>query len=253
MSTNDIFHDARYSINHANRHIRSLETEIAAFFDQDPFSSLVAEPSADGSQNVHKVKLVRPMPAVLSGIAFDAISSLRSSLDQAGYSIARAAGTSGKKAHYPFGDNAAQATSRRWAGSKDLPQDIFDVMLSFEPYKGGNDLLWAMNKLCNSHKHEIIMPVAIWTGSATGEFRGPIGIGTFPPKWDSVKQEMVIAYSPPGSAPSIEYKIETFIAFAEFQGVTGQPAIRVLDKMLATVDGIIVALEAESRKIGIIQ
>lgn len=40
--------------------------------------------------------------------------------------------------------------------SKDIPDDKFELMVSFGPYRGGNKLLWAWNNYCNSHKHETL-------------------------------------------------------------------------------------------------
>jgi hypothetical protein len=31
----------------------------------------------------------------------------------------------------------------------------------FKPYKGGNDLLWALNGICNVNKHRMLVPVVI--------------------------------------------------------------------------------------------
>jgi len=40
-------------------------------------------------------------------------------------------------------------------------------MISFKPYKEGIDLLWALNELCNSQKHEIIIPFALDVGGGS--------------------------------------------------------------------------------------
>jgi len=52
----DPFHSSRYSVEHAKRHIREVDIEIAAFFATDPYARVV-EPNDDRTQDVYKVKL----------------------------------------------------------------------------------------------------------------------------------------------------------------------------------------------------
>ena len=254
MSKLGAFHSSWYSIEHAKRHIRNLETEVSIFFSTNPYS-FVTESNADGTEDIHKIKLTKPMPAGLSGITFDAINNLRSSLDQAGYAVAVATGRSGKNAHFPFGDTAADVNACEKRRSKHLPKQIFDLMVSFKPYRGGNDLLWAMNKLCNSQKHELIIPVATYTGNMD-LLIGRIETGskpfTFPPRWNSAKNEMVIAQVPYGSECKFDFQYQVFIAFNDVECILGQPVIPILNKMLGIVDGIVMALEAEAKRIDIL-
>jgi hypothetical protein len=98
----DRLESSKYSIEHAKRHIRNLEREIAVFIDSKPYTTVV-ETNADATEDFHKVKLAQPMPDALAGIAFDAINSLRSCLDQAGYAVALAAGNGTSKASSPSG------------------------------------------------------------------------------------------------------------------------------------------------------
>ena len=163
---------------------------------------MVVEVNDDRTQDTHKVKLVKPMPAALPGIVFDALNSLRAALDQAGYDVAVAAGTTGHNAHFPFRRNLSDVQYRKKARSKDFPEEIFDLMLTFQPYKGGNDLLWALNKLCNSYKHELILPIGMHSGNAVkidrAVFHGGFRMLPFP-LWDRAKNEMVFAITQHGA------------------------------------------------------
>jgi hypothetical protein len=255
MNGTDFFHSSRCCIEHAKRHIHTLETEISVFFNTNPYATVV-ETNMDGTEDIHKIKLVKPMPATFPLIAFDAINSLRSSLDQAGYAVAVAIGKGGNNAHFPFGntDNDVNASHRR--RSKDLPKEIFDKMMAFKPYKGGNDLLWALNKLCNSHKHEIIIPIAIYTDNMSYGIHNLVSSGsanTFPPRWDAAKNEMILARVLHGSEFNCDLQVQTFIAFAKVDAVLGQPAIPILNNMVGIVERIIMALESEARRLGIIK
>jgi hypothetical protein len=250
----DQFFSSRYSIEHAKRHITELDGEAVAFFNSNPYSKVV-ELSADGTEDLHKIKLIKPMPIALSGIAFDALNNLRSALDQAGYSIGIASKTKGKNSHFPFGDSLDEVQSRIGSTSKDLPKDIFDLMVSFKPYKGGNNLLWALNKLCNSHKHEIIIPMAVATGRETiqhAAFQDGF-IGFMVPRWNRAKNEMtVVRLKHATTHYNIDLQIDFFIALAKVDVVDGQPAVGVLNNLVGIVDGIVSGVEAEAKRIGLI-
>jgi hypothetical protein len=250
----DPFHNSRYSVEHAKRRIRELESEITAYSNTNPYTKVV-ELEKNGSEEVHKIKLVNPMPVALPGIAFDAVNNLRSALDQAGFAVACAAGKNGKNGHFPFGDNLSEVQSRIRGHSKDIPIEIFDLMVSFKPYKGGNDLLWALNKLCNTNKHEIIIPIATASAGFLGKnvtWRPSGGTLTIPPLiWDSVENEMEYARITDGGKYEGEFQFSFFIAIGKIEIVEGNPAIDVINAIAGEVERILLVLEAEARRIGL--
>lgn len=259
----DSLESSRYSVEHAKRRIRELDTEILAFGQTNPYIQVV-EHDADTGEQVYKIKLIKPLPVSLKGIAFDAIINLRAALDNAGYSIAIAAGTRGKDGHYPFGGNYNDAQSCIKRRSKDIPREIFDVMLASKPYKGGNDLLWALNKLSNTRKHEIIIPmvaasgpfeITVGGGSGHNIFRatGPVSLGGR--TWNRTKNELEYMRFGHGSQVDIDanFSFTFFIAFSKVDVVDGQPAIGVLDAMTGEVERILMAIEDEAKRIGIFE
>lgn len=248
---------SRYSVEHAKRHLHKLESEIKAFFNTNPYVH-VTELEANGSEEVRKIKLVKPMPEDLPGIAVDAINHLRSALDQAGFAVARAAGKNGKSAHFPFGANLSEVQSRARGSSKDIPTAVFDIMVASKPYKGGNDFLWALNKICNTNKHEILVPVA----TAAAGFHGknvsyrkadtPGGTLTFKPLiWDSVKNEVEYARLKGGGSLEGEFQFSFLIAIGKVEVIEGQPALEVFNAMASEVERVLVAIEGEARRSGL--
>jgi hypothetical protein len=76
------------------------------------------------------------------------IEALRSALDQAGAACAVLTGkTNPKKSYFPFADSGPELTKVIKGRCKDLPGEIISLFRSFQPYQGGNDPLWAMNKI----------------------------------------------------------------------------------------------------------
>ena len=242
---------SRYCVSRGREHILALQSEIEAFFRSDPFAS-VTEVDGSSHEDIHKIKLVKAMPESLCGIAFDAVSNLRAALDQAGHAIGVGSGAKGRCSAFPFGDTLSEVESRAKGGSKDIPVPMFGLMVASGPYGGGNDLLWALNKLCNLHKHEIVIPVAIYTGSGyikEAQFSA-VKKFVFPPKWDPARQEMVLAVVPHGSAGNWNMEIETVIAIAKVEGVVGKPAVMVLNGIANVVERIVNTLETEGMRLG---
>lgn len=244
--------DARRGVEHAKFRIDELEGEFNAFIKTNPYAKL-DEFDANTRETVFKLKLVKQLPDRINGIAFDIASNLRAALDRAGYAIAIAAGNNGKNAHFPFGDTIAEVQNRITRRSRDIPLEIFDVMVSFKPYPGGNDSLVALNKLCNANKHEIVVPMASMVGdiTATGaNISGPLSFG--PKPWNSSKNEMEYARVGIGGKLEGNFKFTSFVAIGHIGVVEGQPAISVFNTIAGVIESILVAIEAEARRIGLV-
>jgi hypothetical protein len=249
----DPFRSSRYSIEHAKRRIDEFKRDIIEFHESKPYMQ-VAELNAEGTYKSHKIKLKRDIPPHLAGDVSDAANALRSSLDQAGFAVAIAAGKSGNNAHFPFGPTKVDASSHISGRSKDIPQEIFDTMMAFKPYRGGNDFLWALNTLCNTNKHEIIVLPAVTPGIATVE-------GMFYPGftdaamffgWDAAKNEMEITRVPPDATTKVEFTGQLFISLGKLEGVGTEEVVGFLRKTCSVVENILLTVEDRARHFGFI-
>jgi hypothetical protein len=214
----------------------------------NPYAQVV-EHDLNTNENIYKITLVKPMPVALSGIMFDAVNNLRAGLDQAIFAIAG----SNKLRSFPFADTSTDFENAVKGRCKDLPDEIVDLVRTFKPYKGGNDLLWALNKRCNSNKHAIDTTVAIARGDATQsivEFRGPGSLSRS--VWDRAKNEMEIARLKPGGTFQMNFQVDGFIAIRDVEIVDGEPAPALLNEFIRIVEGIVMAIEAESKRIGLL-
>ena len=248
----DPFASARFSVDHAKSHIIQVKALAKAFFDTKPYAVVTkADPLYPGYK-LQNLQLTSPLPIQISAFASDAIKNLRASLDHVGYAVARASGKTGKNAHFPFGDTIAEVESRRTYRSKDIQTEIFDLMVAFKPYKGGNVTLWALNKLGNINKHESLVRAVLFAQTMIYEspdFRLETG-----PR-QSEDGEIPIAWIRPGaSVPYQDLHIEASIRFNDIEGVDlPAPAIAVLDTFSNVVGNVIIAVEAKSRVIGIVR
>ncbi len=243
--------NSRYLLRRAKEHIdRFKELEDAWAKAPDLYKPIV-EPTANRVLDVIKIKLTKPLPESLPGLAFDAANNLRSALDQAAFAVAVAAGTAGRKAHFPFGDTLAEVESRATEQSKHIPKEVFDVMVRLQPYKGGNVLLWGLNKLANTNKHEIIVPTVVEQGQSTMLIVEATAIGWPGPRWDKEKNEMVVMTIPHGSKFDYHLNWETFVVIGDVPGLGGRTVVPVLNKVLKAVEESLAAIEAEARRIGV--
>jgi len=81
---------------------------------------------------------------------------------------------------------------------KDLPPEIITLFRGFKPYKGGNDLLWALNQIVRANKHAVLAVFSIDVQRSEHvriRHRASTEVRIlFPPaQWDRSNQEFVVA------------------------------------------------------------
>lgn len=156
---NDPLSSSRQKLARAEKHFADLQREILEFSQQNPYEQ-VAEPHSDKQGfTVEKVRMTKEIPATIADLTADIAISLRSALDNAGYAIAVAAGVNNPRhCAFPFAGSAAQMANAL-GRSKDIPERIQSLFCGFQPYKGGNDLLWALNEVADTDKHKMVIPI----------------------------------------------------------------------------------------------
>lgn len=242
-----LFQSSKYFIERAKHHVLDLERQSVEFFKTNPYTYLV-EVDPKTSEKLHKIKLTKPMPAALPGITSDAVYNLRSALDQAGYAVSNG---KRKSTAFPFADSEMQLQNVVNRSCKDLPKEIVDLMCTFKSYKGGNNLLWALNRLCNTNKHAIICPVALSRGSYDMHIINLTNGWPTSLVWDRLKNEMVVARVGLDGDFQANLKIFPYIVMCDIEFVDGQPAVAVLNELIRMVEGMVMAIEAEAHRIGL--
>ena len=254
---NDIFASSKLRLSRAKEHILIFEKRQRAFLKAKEWSDIV-ERDANGINYLHKIRFLKPFPDDFTLIATEAIEHLRASLDHAAYIMAVASGIAApKSAYFPFAQDAAGLQTVIKGRCKDIPADLVTLFCSFQPYKGGNDLLFALNSVCIANKHreltqmDIIPDITINSIQANSIY-GPVRVTVPQLIWDRRKNEIIYLIVPANPIPLTYTNIViTFnIAFNEIIG--GKTALTVLRDMASIVEGIILATEAEARRIGLV-
>jgi hypothetical protein len=252
----DGFYSAKLRIERAKEHLNDLEAQINSFFGEKPYTRVV-EPDPNGTHEIHKLRLTKPFPFRWRILATEIIEHLRASLDHAtwatGYLSTRNPDI--QQVAFPFGETLSDLDNSMRRRSKNLPPEIQALLRTFQPYKGGNDLLFDLNDMCNLSKHALIAFIA--NAIADGEIRGsgwaePIDLYD-PLTLDRAKNEIPYARVRRSLHFDHEIKISIYPAIEHRETTSAEPAIAVLDAMGSEVRRIVLAIEAESRKIGLIK
>src|SRR4051812_38190248 len=155
----DVFYSPRLTLCRAHHHIRDFESQINAFVYEKPWAVFV-----DNQRHELRLQFSKDLPPNLPCIVFDVANNLRATLDQCGYAASLASGrTNPKRAYFPFGDDLPGLDNNIVCRKicEHVPPEIVTLFRSFKPYKGGDDTLWALNKLCNTQKHCMLAPTVI--------------------------------------------------------------------------------------------
>src|SRR5208282_3983089 len=170
--------------------------------------------------------------------------------------------TDPKATNFPFADDLPGLDNNieRRGVCKHLPPKIIALFRSFQPYKGGNPTLWALNKLCNTKKHCALMPLQITNARANFNARLPpdatVGLGFSPEDvgtftgWDSAKQEVTLATVPTEVKPHIRGNFTFSVAIDGVDVLRAQLAITALGAMRDIVAAILWRTEAECIRLG---
>jgi hypothetical protein len=160
----DIFASAKSVLSRAKHHIADLETTIKVFTPDKPYTHAIERDSQTGDY-LQVLIFSESFSDDISCIMFDAVNNLRACLDQMTYAIAmrhRPGRNADKFVPFPFASDLNHWLNRTNGLKDDLPTQVRTLFGSFKPYKGGNNTLWAMNKLANTKKHAISCSGKLW-------------------------------------------------------------------------------------------
>jgi hypothetical protein len=252
----DRFYSARLRLARAGEHAFDLKTQIERFSSEKPYTR-IKELEPDGKHEIHKIRLIKRFPFRWRVLATEVIEHARASLDHATWASAYLATKNPNLEFgtFPFAKSEEFIANRIKGLSKDCPPEIQTLLARLKPYKGGNDLLYILNDMCNLSKHALV--TFMTNASAGGEIRG-LGL-TGPLQFydplilDPMKNEIPYARVP------ITTHFDHDVDFAiypslDYRGdASAEPAILILQMMIKEADDAVTAIESECRRIGLIK
>jgi len=154
----DPLYGVKIKIRRADEHVANIESIVEAFGGSH---RIVREMEPDGVYETVKL-LVAPVPEMLPVIVGEVVFHLRSALDNLACCLAIANGKSAKKVCFPIaGDRQKFELPDTQGKIQNLSPTAQKLIRRLKPYKGGNNLLWVMNRLRNDDVHTRLLPLVL--------------------------------------------------------------------------------------------
>lgn len=249
------FSSAKLRIARAEEHLKDLEAQINSFFSEKPYTRVV-DPDPNGTHEIHKIRLTKPFPFQWRILATEIIEHLRASLDHATWATAylKTANPDIGQTAFPFAKTLADLDNSMRRRSKNVPTEIQAILRTFQPYKGGNDRLFALNDMCNLSKHTLITFIAgaLVNGEVKGSWSAPVEFYE-DLTLDRTKNEIPYARVQRSLHFDHEIKISVYPTIEYRETANWYPAAIFFRTMCTEVRTIIMTIEMESLRIGLLK
>jgi hypothetical protein len=255
-SSPDPFEEPKLLLDGARENIQELEARGQAFVESCRGVPIV-DLDAKTDEKVLKYRITRKVPGRLRVVASNALNNLRHSLDQAVNSASVELGSRKRNNYFPFAKDAGEIDGVIRRNCPTVPSGLIRLLKAFQPYGGGDDLLYTMSRMSGPNKHQLVLKLDLnlpylsmyLDELASFRFSGPFKVGYM--GWDSAKQELEFARVRADAA--FEYRddlhLPLLISLADSQTASGEPAAAFLNTLAGKVDRIIQAIEAETGRL----
>jgi hypothetical protein len=231
----------------ARKQIDEATAEWQAFSKTGPYRIVLEHDPDDNTRDWMIAERCKEPPAILSVIIGEAVYSLRTTLDQIVSAVAvRSGAVNVSDVAFPFAGSFDQFVADSDQKMRKLPTDAVELIRRLQPYRGGDDLLWAINRLNNIDKHRNLINVsAAGANFATNVRMKPVSPGrhvfTQPSGFhDAMADRVRLLGFPRGGMPDGAVEINMSLVFDEVFDPAGIPwdAIGSLTAAVALVESI---------------
>jgi len=248
----DPFESSRRKIARAKHHIGELDTGLILFMKERPYEKII-QADAEPGYKLHKARLSKPIPSNWSLVIGDAVTNLRAALDHMMYSCAVISGNAGadyRQCSFPFSfgpKSFPQNLAKRTA----VPKEILACLAQFKPYMGGNDAFCALDEMCNRDKHAMITPTVIgYFGHSMVRLARHVVQRPRNPEWDRAKNEIELFRTKEDF--DYDFSLTIQVIFDSPKAIEFKPFLVVLSGFVREVESVLMTIEAECRRIGLI-
>ena len=234
---NDLL-DAQTAVDWAVEQMSTLRRRISDWAD-----SYTTRMAIENGKKAYYVK-ANPVPAIINAETGSIINSIRSSLDLLASALAARNGHLGsRQTYFPVCKSLADFQNTKSGGMakiKHLSSADQAVIESLRPYKGGDDLLFALHELDIMRKHRRLVGVQHFArGVGVHPVDGTAAAVEFNRNWKDFGDDIPIAYT---DIAASDCKVElggVYVAINEPGVVEGQQVVVVLPKFAELVTSII--------------
>ena len=230
-----------------------MKSLCGAFFTSHSYER-VAELDSKGIYMEDKIRFKGRLPSHVVKTTVSAIENLRSALDHGACAVVPR--RLWNKTAFPFGDTRSDFCGKLKSKAVHVPDEIKAVFMALKPYKRGNPTLWALNKICNIHKHRTIIEPGIDIRKPNFVAGPALDEAVFryeSPRWDRRKNEIIISRMVGHTTAHHDIDVSLSIAFGNVPVFRGRPVLAVLRYLAAKIERILWATESEAKRIGVIK
>jgi hypothetical protein len=152
---------ARLKVKWAEKHIDELHFGLKAFAVTEPYIvSSKIDPNTH--EPIYYISKIGAIPPEINLVTADILQNLRTALDHMACAlIVSNRGTITKQSGFPIFDDGLTSQYQSFLDRKvnGMRQEAIDDIAALKPYKGGNDILWRLNRLNNLDKHRLVFTV----------------------------------------------------------------------------------------------
>lgn len=239
---------------HVNEYRRIIEEIVPHFeYEEKIFVDEVTQ------ENLYAIQISDDIDLLSIGcVAFDAISCLRSVMDQVVFAASCVIKKSDNpnRTKFPFGEaehdarKQFEAVGKNRGAASGVPAELHNVLISFEPFKGGRYGLWEFNSIRNTGIHRVIAPSAVAVVRPVQFNNGVMGSIKFVNEWDSSKRQAVFLREKDNYFADISYQITGIdISFGASTELPGKSVLSALDHLSSITLEIIESVKHETKKI----
>jgi hypothetical protein len=243
----------------AKAHIDNLNREVGAFRETQPYR-IDTKRNPQTGQLIYYMSKVDAVPQRLALIAGDVIHNLASALDFLAYQIVCSSTNDAPRnprgIYFPTFASAEKYEALKRGKMEGAGQEVFEALDALKPYKGGNDLLWALHELNNIDKHRLLITAggawhrmniaATLERMLPAEFLGKVSVPAVIVRPKSIKFPMeegdVLFIDAADAEPDEKLQFEVSVSLYEPQIIEPQPIVTAVHQFATLVEGVVEAL-----------
>jgi hypothetical protein len=142
-------------------HLQGLRAELRAFHATEPFQVGTKRELTSRRLTYYLTRATQP-PTSVSLLAGEVLQALRSALDHLAYHLVQiGTRTPGpfKHVYFPICPDADRYQADKRKKTEGMRPDALTAIDACKPYRGGNDILWRLDRLNNVDKHRLLIAV----------------------------------------------------------------------------------------------
>ncbi len=260
----DPFDSPKSLVNHAKEDFTELVTICKRAFASGGYDQII-DREPDTGHKRYKLTFTGKIPSRARYVGNNVLNNTRHALDQALVaSVETLTGVRAGRIYFPFATSPADLEGRLNSHAyKAVPRTLHPILNSFEPYPrgpgyvGGNDFLCAVTKTIGPNKHQITLSPGLDMGAGFGvetlRATGKVYKMKLPPVWDMANGEMILATVADDCELQYDFKVLFHVAFGDAGPMFRHPVIPTLHQFINIAEGFVLALEAETRRLGFLK